>query len=63
MSNHLGIHELEEGFPPKTMPTDSKHDRILILDDHGSYVTIEFIYKCFINVSLILLPHVLQPLN
>ncbi|KAI5193409.1 hypothetical protein E4T38_09963 [Aureobasidium subglaciale] len=54
-------------FHPETQPNSDKW-RLLILDGHSSYTTIEFLWFCKqLKIFLLFLPahssHVLQPLN
>jgi hypothetical protein len=42
--------------------------RLLLCDNYGSYIIVDFMYECFVNnVQMVYLPpylsHVLQPLN
>lgn len=56
-------------FDDQTRPTDGEW-RMLIMDGHGSHLTIEFVDYCYqpeVNISVFLLPphstHLLQPLD
>jgi DDE superfamily endonuclease/Tc5 transposase DNA-binding domain len=67
-SNNIGIQWLKEIFIPETLPKRAGANRILLLDNHGSHITTEFMWICFQNnIRLVYLPphssHVLQPLD
>jgi hypothetical protein len=66
-SNAIGAEWLQRVFLPETAPS---HDcwRMLILDGHGSHISLDFLWACKQNkVYLLFLPahssHVLQPLD
>ena len=66
--NDIGVKWLKEIFTPETQPKVVGANRILLLDNHGSHITTEFMRICFQNnIRLIYLPphssHVLQPLD
>ena len=65
-SNDIAIHWLDTCFLPET--STGSGTRLLLLDGHGSHVTVEFMKKCFYNNVWLyyLIPHsshVLQPLD
>jgi DDE superfamily endonuclease/Tc5 transposase DNA-binding domain len=67
-SNDTGARWLKEIFIAETLPKKADAHRILLLDNHGSHITTEFMWICFQNnIRLIYLPphssHVLQPLD
>jgi DDE superfamily endonuclease/Tc5 transposase DNA-binding domain len=67
-SNNIGIQWLKEIFLPETLPKIAGANRILLLDNHGSHITTEFMWICYQNnIRLVYLPphssHVLQPLD
>ena len=67
-TNKLGCRWLEEIFLPQTTPATPGAPRILLLDNHGSHVTVDFMWKAYQNnVHLIYMPphtsHVVQPLD
>lgn len=67
-SNDISVRWLKEVFIPETLPNRPNASRILLLDNHGSHITTEFMWICFQNnIRLIYLPphssHVLQPLD
>lgn len=67
-TNKLGCQWLDEVFLPDTAPKIPNAPRILLLDNHGSHITVEFMWKCYQNkVHLIYMPphtsHVVQPLD
>ncbi len=66
--NILAMNWLIEHFDPLTKPIDSATKRLLIVDDHESHCTIDFIEFCDLHhIILLILPphttHYLQPLN
>jgi hypothetical protein len=66
-STEIGIAWLEGIFIPETRPIDDSW-RILVVDGHGSHISVEFLYLCKINrIQLIFLPphtsHITQPLD
>lgn len=67
-SNQHGIDWLKRIFIPQTMPDNPDDHRILICDEHGSHVSVDFMYEAYMNkVQLVFLPphtsHILQPLD
>jgi hypothetical protein len=67
-NNHIALIWLKTVFIPSTMPDDPKELRLLILDGHGSHMTEDFLFECYINnIFVLFLPahasHVLQPLD
>lgn len=65
-SNSIGLHWLTEVFLPETFNSDQY--RLLVLDGHGSHITVEFMWQCYQSkVLLLYLPahtsHILQPLD
>jgi hypothetical protein len=67
MANRIAIGWLLDIFLPETKPV-ADEARILILDGHGSHISIDFLWHCKQNnVQLVFLPphssHVLQPLD
>lgn len=67
-SNDTNERWLKEIFLPETAPKVVSAPRILLLDNHGSHITTEFMWICFQNnIHLIYMPphssHVLQPLD
>jgi hypothetical protein len=66
-SNNIAVEWLERIFLVDTVPKNSI-GRILILDGHGSHISVDFLYTCKMNnIHLLFLPahssHVLQPLD
>jgi hypothetical protein len=66
-SNDIGMKWLTSIFIPETA-TELEEYRILVVDAHGSHVTIDFMYECKRNkIQLVYLPphtsHVTQPLD
>ena len=66
-SNEIGLEWLQRIFIPETGAGDGQH-RLLILDGHGSHVTVDFMWICKQHqIQLLYLPahssHVLQPLD
>jgi hypothetical protein len=66
-SNNIALEWLERIFLVETVPKNSI-GRILILDGHGSHLSVDFLFTCKMNnIHLIFLPahssHVLQPLD
>ena len=66
-SNTIGAEWLQRVFLPETAPLDDRW-RMLILDGHGSHISLDFLWACKQNkVYLLFLPahssHVLQPLD
>jgi hypothetical protein len=66
-SNAIGLEWLQRIFLPETAPADGQY-RFLILDGHGSYISLDFLLLCKQHkVYLLYLPahslHVLQPLD
>jgi hypothetical protein len=66
-SNNVAFEWLQRIFLIDTVPKNSI-GRILVLDGHGSHITVDFLYTCKVNnVHLVFLPahssHVLQPLD
>lgn len=66
-SNQIGHNWLIECFMPETKP-DGDEYRMLVLDGHGSHVTVDFAWTCKQNrIEVVYLPphssHVLQPLD
>jgi 4-hydroxybenzoate polyprenyltransferase len=67
-SNQHGIDWLKRVFAPQTAPDNPNEYRILICDEHGSHVTVDFIYEAYLHkIQVVFLPphtsHILQPLN
>lgn len=67
-NNHIALVWLRTVFIPSTKPDDPKEPRLLILDGHGSHMTEDFLFECYINnIYVLFLPahasHVLQPLD
>jgi hypothetical protein len=67
-SNALGYKWLTENFDPQTREKADYRYRMLILDGHGSHLTVPFIRFCMRNrIVLLCLPahtsHMLQPLD
>ena len=65
-SNQVGLDWLQEIFLPQT--TNDGGTRLLLCDNHGSHVSVPFMYACYIHdVQLLFMPshssHVLQPLD
>jgi hypothetical protein len=65
-SNSIGLAWLTEIFLPQT--ACGAQTRLLLCDNHGSHITVEFMYQCFLNnVQLVYMPphssHILQPLD
>jgi hypothetical protein len=65
-SNAIGFKWLMEVFLPET--ACGPQTRLLLCDNHGSHITVDFMYQCFVNnVQMVYLPphssHVLQPLD
>ena len=46
-SNNIAVEWLEKIFIPETKPRVPGATRILLLDNHGSHITTEFMWKCF----------------
>jgi DDE superfamily endonuclease len=66
-SNAIGLYWLREVFIPETAPLAGEH-RILVCDGHGSHVSIDFMWECYVNnIHLHFLPphslHATQPLD
>ena len=66
-SNSIAVNWLEQIFLPETKPNEKEY-RILILDGHGSHISVDFLWACKQNkVELVFLPahtsYVLQPLD
>jgi hypothetical protein len=66
-SNEIGLKWLTSVFIPETA-TKAGDYRVLVVDGHGSHVSIKFMYECEINnIRLFFLPphtsHVTQPLD
>jgi hypothetical protein len=66
-SNSIGYKWLQRIFIPNTSPSHSGY-RLLLLDGHGSYTPIDFMWLCKVNkIHLLYLPahasHLLQPLD
>jgi hypothetical protein len=66
-SNAIGLEWLQRIFLPETAPADGQY-RFLILDGHGSHISLDFLLLCKQHkVYLLYLPahssHVLQPLD
>jgi hypothetical protein len=66
-SNRIAQEWLLKVFVPDTRPKEGGA-RILIMDGHGSHVTVDFLWSCKqYNIQLVFLPphssHVLQPLD
>ena len=66
-SNSIAVNWLEQIFLPETKPNEKEY-QILILDGHGSHISVDFLWACKQNkVELIFLPahtsHVLQSLD
>ncbi|KAF7572874.1 hypothetical protein PtrM4_077790 [Pyrenophora tritici-repentis] len=67
-NDQVGLAWLEQVFDRHTKEKAGNHTRLLILDGHGSHVTMEFIdYAIAHNIMLLVLPphstHTLQPLD
>ena len=67
-AHHISYRWLEEIFLPQTQPNITSDSRILLMDNHGSHIPIDFMWKCFQNnVHLIYMPphssHCVQPLD
>lgn len=68
MEEKIAIKWLRKVFILKTTPKDPLKWRLLVIDGHYTYITIDFIWECFSNhIYIIFLPaytlHMLQPLN
>ncbi|EMD84635.1 hypothetical protein COCC4DRAFT_140819, partial [Bipolaris maydis ATCC 48331] len=66
-SNSIGFKWLQRIFMPNTTPVNGGY-RLLLLDGHGSYIPIDFMWPCKTNkIQLLYLPahasHLLQPLD
>jgi hypothetical protein len=66
-SNDVGLKWLEQVYIPETNQGHSR-TRMLILDGHGSHISIDFLWACKQNnIKLLFLPahssHILQPLD
>jgi hypothetical protein len=66
-SNKTGLQWLRNVFIPESRP-DSSRTRLLVIDGHGSHVSIDFMWECRQNnIQLCFLPphtsHILQPLD
>ncbi|KAJ3552019.1 hypothetical protein NPX13_g11219 [Xylaria arbuscula] len=64
----IGLEWVQKVFIPLTRPDDPSEARLLILDGHGSHITVDFMWECYQNnIQLLYLPphasHVLQPLD
>lgn len=67
-SSEHAVQWLEGNFLPSTRPATPSEWRLLILDQHCSHLSIEFMWKCYEgNVRALYLParssHVMQPLD
>ena len=67
-NNDIGLAWLEQVFDRHTKKKARRAWRLLIIDGHGSHVTLEFIEYCYQNkILLLILPphstHTLQPLD
>jgi hypothetical protein len=67
-NNEIGLAWLEQVFDRNTKEKARRNWRLLILDGHGSHVTLEFIEYCYQNKILLLIfppysTHTLQPLD
>jgi hypothetical protein len=67
-NNEIGLAWLKQVFDRRTKPKARNSWRLLILDGHGSHVTMDFIDYCYQNkILLIIYPphstHTLQPLD
>src|SRR5262245_9462876 len=65
--NAITVNWLEQIFLPETRPKKDEY-RILILNGHGSHISVDFLWMCKQNkVALVFLlaysSHVLQPLD
>jgi 4-hydroxybenzoate polyprenyltransferase len=54
MNNHIVLIWLKTVFIPSIMPNNPKEPRLLVLDGHGSYITEDFLFKCYINNIFVL---------
>ena len=67
-TDKIAIGWLEHVFNPQTYPAGGGW-RLLLLDGHGSHVSLEFLYLCKMvyNIALVFMPphssHILQPLD
>jgi hypothetical protein len=66
-SNDICLEWLRKIYIPQTQPALGEY-RLLIMDGHGSHITIDFMYECYINrIICLYIPahtsHVLQPLD
>lgn len=66
-SNHVGLKWLTSVFIPSTTPPSLAY-RLLLLDNHGSHVDLDFQIECKLHkIELLYLPphtsHILQPLD
>jgi hypothetical protein len=67
-NNQIALIWLKTVFIPSTKPDDPREPRLLMLDGHGSHMTEDFLFECYINnIFVLFLPaytsHVLQPLD
>jgi hypothetical protein len=66
-SNEIGLQWLKTIFIPETQPED-KEWRILVVDGHGSHITVDFLFECHrYQIRPVFLPphtsHCTQPLD
>ncbi|OHW95256.1 transposase, partial [Colletotrichum incanum] len=54
-TNKTAVTWLKRVFLPQTAPSQSGQARLLILDRHGSHITTEFMWQCYINNSVYLI--------
>jgi 4-hydroxybenzoate polyprenyltransferase len=68
MEEPIAIHWLQRVFLPQTAPEDPSEWRLLVIDGHHTYTTVDFMWECFLNkVYIVFLPahtlHMLQLLD
>lgn len=67
-NDKIALEWLRQIFIPQTKPDHPSEPRLLILDGHGSHMTLDFMFECYENniFLLFLIPHtshVCQPLD
>jgi len=68
IDNKTALKWLRKVFIPLTRPARPSQKRLLIIDGHGSHVTVDYMWEAYSNnIHIIYLPahtsHVLQPLD